>query len=149
MVYVHNVLYVLFLVPIAYQQGKIAVFLQSMALYSWDYGFKNLFASFFNFILNATSLHCIRTLKQICFCYFMCCIQKGTVTLFCCWGTRIDPGTQGKHSGNPEAWSEFWNSKPEFWNSKDLSQHCLGESLGELGHPNSHHSNGHPNQDRQ
>ena len=32
---------------------------------------------------------------------------------------------------------------------KNFSQHCLGESLGELGHPNSHHSNGHTNQDHQ
>ena len=41
MIYVNNILCVLFLVPVAYLQCEIAVFLWSMALHTWDYGFKN------------------------------------------------------------------------------------------------------------
>ena len=59
MVYVNNVLCVLFLVPVAYLQGEIAVFLRSTALHTWDYGFKNFFAGFVGFFLNAASLHCV------------------------------------------------------------------------------------------
>lgn len=59
MVYVNNVLCVLFLVPAAYMQGEITMFLNSTALHTWDYGFKNLFAGFVGFFLNFSSLHCV------------------------------------------------------------------------------------------
>eukprot|EP00527_Entomoneis_sp_CCMP2396_P007750 CAMPEP_0198144466 /NCGR_PEP_ID=MMETSP1443-20131203/16131_1 /TAXON_ID=186043 /ORGANISM="Entomoneis sp., Strain CCMP2396" /LENGTH=404 /DNA_ID=CAMNT_0043807869 /DNA_START=125 /DNA_END=1339 /DNA_ORIENTATION=+ len=59
MVYVNNVLCVLFLVPVAWANGEIHVFFASTQLHTWDYGFKNLFAGFVGFFLNAASLHCV------------------------------------------------------------------------------------------
>ncbi|KAL7563576.1 hypothetical protein ACA910_006467 [Epithemia clementina (nom. ined.)] len=59
MVYVNNVLCVAFLLPVAFVQGEITTFLRSTALHTWDYGFKNCFAGFVGFFLNAASLHCV------------------------------------------------------------------------------------------
>ena len=59
MVYVNNVLCVVLLTPVAYMNGEVATFLKSTALHTWDYGFKNFFAGFVGFFLNAASLHCV------------------------------------------------------------------------------------------
>mmetsp|Transcript_25094 Transcript_25094/g.57651 ORF Transcript_25094/g.57651 Transcript_25094/m.57651 type:complete len:199 (-) Transcript_25094:257-853(-) len=59
MVYINNVLCVLFLVPVAFFKGEIKLFAISTALHTWDYGFKNFFAGFVGFFLNTASLHCV------------------------------------------------------------------------------------------
>lgn len=59
MVYVNNVLCVVFLLPAAYLMGEISLFLQSDGVHTRDYFTKNVFAGFIGFFLNFASLNCV------------------------------------------------------------------------------------------
>lgn len=59
MVFVNNVLCVLFLLPVATITGEVSIFLRSPSIHTWDYFFKNMFAGFVGFFLNFASLNCV------------------------------------------------------------------------------------------
>lgn len=59
MVFVNNVLCVLFLLPVATMSGEVAIFLRSPSIHTVDYLFKNAFAGFVGFFLNFASLNCV------------------------------------------------------------------------------------------
>jgi GDP-mannose transporter len=59
MVFVNNVLCVLFLLPLAMLSGEVSIFLQSPAIHTPDYALKNAFAGFVGFFLNFASLTCV------------------------------------------------------------------------------------------
>jgi GDP-mannose transporter len=60
MVFVNNVLCVVFLLPCAFAIGEIKLFFESKALHTVDYAFKNFFAGFVGFFLNFASLNCVQ-----------------------------------------------------------------------------------------
>ena len=60
MVYVNNVLCIVFLLPAAYLKGEIVTFLSTRAIHTADYFFKNIFAGFVGFFLNYASLSCVQ-----------------------------------------------------------------------------------------
>jgi GDP-mannose transporter len=59
MVFVNNVLCVLFLLPVATMTGEVSIFLRSPSIHTWDYLCKNIFAGFVGFFLNFASLNCV------------------------------------------------------------------------------------------
>ena len=59
MVYVNNVLCVVFLLPVALYMGQVTLFFRSPAVHTFNYFFKNLFAGFVGFFLNFASLNCV------------------------------------------------------------------------------------------
>jgi GDP-mannose transporter len=59
MVYVNNVLCVLFLLPAAYWMGQIQLLQDTQAIHTFDYFSKNVFAGWVGFFLNLASLHCV------------------------------------------------------------------------------------------
>jgi GDP-mannose transporter len=59
MVYVNNVLCVVFLLPAAFLMGEISRFMASPGIHTSDYLFKNIFAGFIGFFLNFASLNCV------------------------------------------------------------------------------------------
>jgi len=59
MVYVNNVLCILFLLPAAFAGGEIQLFKATTAIHTPDYALKNLFAGFVGFFLNFASLNCV------------------------------------------------------------------------------------------
>ena len=59
MVYVNNVLCVVFLLPAAFLMGEISRFMASDGIHTSDYLFKNVFAGFIGFFLNFASLNCV------------------------------------------------------------------------------------------
>ena len=59
MVFVNNVLCVLFLLPVATMSGEVSIFLRSPSVHTFDYFFKNAFAGFVGFFLNFASLNCV------------------------------------------------------------------------------------------
>mmetsp|Transcript_30784 Transcript_30784/g.46694 ORF Transcript_30784/g.46694 Transcript_30784/m.46694 type:complete len:371 (+) Transcript_30784:143-1255(+) len=59
MVFYNNVLCILFLFPAAFLRNEVVVFLQSVALHTPDYFFKNFFAGLIGFLLNFASLQCV------------------------------------------------------------------------------------------
>jgi GDP-mannose transporter len=61
MVYVNNVLCVVFLLPAAIIMGEVRMFRTTPAIHSLDYLFKNLFAGMVGFLLNFASLNCVAT----------------------------------------------------------------------------------------
>ena len=60
MVYVNNVLCVVFLLPAAYFKGEIVTFFNTTAIHTMDYFVKNIFAGFVGFFLNYASLSCVQ-----------------------------------------------------------------------------------------
>lgn len=60
MVFVNNVLCVVFLLPVAYLFGEVSLFLNTPAIHTVDYTIKNLFAGFVGFFLNFASLNCVQ-----------------------------------------------------------------------------------------
>lgn len=60
MVFVNNVLCVVFLLPIAMITGEVSLFFKTEALHTLDYGFKNAFAGMVGFFLNFASLNCVQ-----------------------------------------------------------------------------------------
>jgi GDP-mannose transporter len=60
MVFLNNVLCVIFLLPVAFMFGEVSIFYQSKGLHSMDYFIKNLFAGFVGFFLNFASLNCVQ-----------------------------------------------------------------------------------------
>ena len=60
MVFVNNVLCIVFLLPCAFAVGEIKLFFQSDALHTFDYAAKNTFAGFVGFFLNFASLNCVQ-----------------------------------------------------------------------------------------
>lgn len=61
MVYVNNVLCIVFLLPAAIVMGEVRLFRTTPAIHSLDYLFKNLFAGMVGFLLNFASLNCVAT----------------------------------------------------------------------------------------
>ena len=59
MVFVNNVLCVMFLLPVATITGEVAIFLRSPEIHTMDYLLKNTFAGFVGFFLNFASLNCV------------------------------------------------------------------------------------------
>lgn len=59
MVYVNNVLCIVFLLPVALIMGEVSLFLDTPAVHTPDYFFKNVFAGFVGFFLNFASLNCV------------------------------------------------------------------------------------------
>ena len=59
MVFVNNVLCVMFLLPVATMSGEIAIFLRSPSIHTADYFFKYAFAGCVGFFLNFASLNCV------------------------------------------------------------------------------------------
>ena len=59
MVFYNNVLCVLFLLPASIFRGELTLLLETEAIHTWDYFFKNLFAGFIGFFLNFASLNCV------------------------------------------------------------------------------------------
>jgi GDP-mannose transporter len=59
MVFYNNVLCCFFLIPAAISMGQVTMFLQTDALHTPDYFFKNVFAGFVGFFLNFASLTCV------------------------------------------------------------------------------------------
>lgn len=59
MVFVNNVLCVVFLLPAAMMRGEVNAFLQTPALHTWDYYSKNFMAGFMGFFLNFAALNCV------------------------------------------------------------------------------------------
>lgn len=60
MVYVNNILCVVFMLPAAYALGEVGTFLNTKSLHTMDYGVKNFFAGFVGFFLNFASLNCVQ-----------------------------------------------------------------------------------------
>jgi GDP-mannose transporter len=60
MVHVNNVLCVAFFLPIAMMRGEVATYLETDAIHTADYFFKNIFAGFVGFFLNFASLSCVQ-----------------------------------------------------------------------------------------
>jgi GDP-mannose transporter len=60
MVYVNNVLCVVFLLPAAMMKNEIVTYLNTTAIHTPDYFFKNVFAGFVGFFLNYASLSCVQ-----------------------------------------------------------------------------------------
>lgn len=61
MVYVNNVLCIVFLLPAAYALGQVDMFWNTPDLHTIDYGIKNFWAGFVGFFLNFASLNCVQT----------------------------------------------------------------------------------------
>eukprot|EP00547_Thalassionema_nitzschioides_P011509 CAMPEP_0194263780 /NCGR_PEP_ID=MMETSP0158-20130606/47240_1 /TAXON_ID=33649 /ORGANISM="Thalassionema nitzschioides, Strain L26-B" /LENGTH=221 /DNA_ID=CAMNT_0039003991 /DNA_START=537 /DNA_END=1202 /DNA_ORIENTATION=+ len=59
MVFYNNVLCILFLLPAAFLRNEVVLFLQSVALHTPNYFFKNIFAGMVGFLLNFASLQCV------------------------------------------------------------------------------------------
>ena len=59
MVFVNNILCIVFLLPASVCLGQTAVFKAAPIIHSWDYFFKNLFAGGVGFLLNFASLNCV------------------------------------------------------------------------------------------
>ena len=59
MVFVNNVLCVVFLLPVAVVRGEVSNFLQTDAIHTYDYAMKNGFAGFVGFFLNFASPNCV------------------------------------------------------------------------------------------
>ena len=59
MVYVNNVLCIVFLLPVALFMGEVSLFLNTDAIHTHDYAVKNVFAGFVGFFLNFASLNCV------------------------------------------------------------------------------------------
>jgi GDP-mannose transporter len=59
MVFYNNVLCCFFLLPAAISMGQVTMFLQTDAIHTLDYAFKNVFAGFVGFFLNFASLTCV------------------------------------------------------------------------------------------
>jgi len=59
MVFYNNVLCTLFLLPASIFRGEVTLLLETEAIHTWDYFFKNLFAGFIGFFLNFASLNCV------------------------------------------------------------------------------------------
>ena len=59
MVFYNNVLCTLFLLPAAISMGQVTSFLQTPAIHTPDYFFKNVWAGFVGFFLNFASLTCV------------------------------------------------------------------------------------------
>jgi GDP-mannose transporter len=60
MVFVNNVLCVVFLLPISFAMGEIKLFFESNSLHTVDYASKNAFAGLIGFFLNFASLNCVQ-----------------------------------------------------------------------------------------
>lgn len=61
MVYVNNVLCIVFLLPAAILMGEFRRFRNSPSIHSIDYVFTNVIAGMIGFLLNFASLHCVAT----------------------------------------------------------------------------------------
>jgi GDP-mannose transporter len=59
MVFYNNVLCTLFLLPVTMYNGELKVFLNTPAIHTFDYAWKNAFAGFVGFFLNFASLNCV------------------------------------------------------------------------------------------
>eukprot|EP00568_Trieres_chinensis_P007826 CAMPEP_0183303472 /NCGR_PEP_ID=MMETSP0160_2-20130417/8895_1 /TAXON_ID=2839 ORGANISM="Odontella Sinensis, Strain Grunow 1884" /NCGR_SAMPLE_ID=MMETSP0160_2 /ASSEMBLY_ACC=CAM_ASM_000250 /LENGTH=324 /DNA_ID=CAMNT_0025466379 /DNA_START=141 /DNA_END=1112 /DNA_ORIENTATION=- len=59
MVFYNNVLCMVFLLPVTIVNGELSTFLQTDAIHTSDYFFKNTFAGFVGFFLNFASLNCV------------------------------------------------------------------------------------------
>lgn len=59
MVFVNNLLCLVFLLPVAYSTGELGLFLRTPAIHTPDYLSKNVFAGFVGFFLNFASLNCV------------------------------------------------------------------------------------------
>jgi len=61
MVYVNNLLALFFLLPTSYLRGEVNVFLETSAIHTFDYFFKNCIAGLTGFSLNFAALNCVAT----------------------------------------------------------------------------------------
>ena len=59
MVFVNNLLCIVFLLPVAFAMGEVATFLNTEKIHTYDYATKNAFAGFVGFFLNFASLNCV------------------------------------------------------------------------------------------
>jgi GDP-mannose transporter len=59
MVFYNNVLCTLFLLPVTIVNGELSLFLNTDAIHTFDYAWKNSFAGFVGFFLNFASLNCV------------------------------------------------------------------------------------------
>ena len=59
MVFINNVLCIVFLLPIALVMGQVHLVITTPAIHTQDYFFKNIFAGMVGFLLNFASLNCV------------------------------------------------------------------------------------------
>jgi GDP-mannose transporter len=60
MVFINNVLCVVFLLPVAFFTGEVRILLSTPSIHTMGYAMKNIFAGFVGFFLNFASLNCVQ-----------------------------------------------------------------------------------------